>query len=74
MENTAENNSKVIFRVLLGFSIAFIIGALCAGDWGNLIPGFIKICTSPSQFTMDYFVLGGLGAAFLNTSMGIFQD
>ena len=69
MENTAENNSKVIFRVLLGFSIAFIIGALCAGDWGNLIPGFIKICTSPSQFTMDYFVLGGLGAAFLNTGM-----
>lgn len=69
MKNTEENNSKIILKVLFGFSIAFIIGAICAGDWGNLIPGFIKICTSPSQFTMDYFVLGGLGSAFLNTGM-----
>lgn len=69
MENTAENNSKVILKVLFGFSIAFIIGALCAGDWSNLIPGFVRICTRPSQFTMDSFVLGGLGGAFLNTGM-----
>lgn len=69
MSTKAEDNSKLIFRVLLGFSVAFIIGAICAGDLGNLIPGFIKINTSPSQFTMDYFVLGGLGAAFLNTGM-----
>lgn len=69
MKNTEENNSKIILKVLFGFSIAFIIGAICAGDWGNLIPGFVKICTSPSQFTMDYFVLGGLGSAFLNTGM-----
>ena len=69
MSYNAEDNSKVIFKVLMGFSIAFILAALCAGDLGNLIPGFIRINTSPSQFTMDYFVLGGLGAAFLNTGM-----
>lgn len=62
-------NSRMILKVLLGFSIAFIIGAVCAGDLGNLIPGFITICTRPSQFTMDYFKLGGLGSAFLNTGM-----
>lgn len=66
MKNTEESNSKIIFKVLLGFSLAFVVAAICAGDLGNLIPGFIKINTSPSQFTMDYFVLGGLGSAFLN--------
>lgn len=64
-----EENSKLILKVLFGFSMAFIIGALCAGDVSNLIPGFITICTRPSQFTMDYFVLGGLGSAFLNVGM-----
>lgn len=63
------NNSKMILKVLFGFSIAFIIAAFCAGDWGNLIPGLVTICTSPSQLTMDYFLLGGLGSAFLNTGL-----
>ena len=62
-------NSKMILKVLFGFSAAFLIGAICAGDFGNLIPGFITICTRPSQFTMDYFKLGGLGSSFLNTGM-----
>ena len=66
MKSTTENSSKIIFKVLLAMSLAFVVGAICAGDLGNLIPGFIKINTSPSQFTMDYFVLGGLGSAFLN--------
>lgn len=64
-----EQNSKMILKVLFGFSVAFIIGAFCAGDLKNLIPGFVMICTRPSQFTMDYFKLGGLGSAFLNTGM-----
>ncbi len=64
-----EDNSSLIFMILLGFSIAFIIASLFAGDIGNLIPGFLTICSRPSQFTMDYFVLGGLGSAFLNTGM-----
>lgn len=63
------DNSNTIFKVLLYFSAAFVIGSLFAGDISNLIPGFITINTSPSQFTMDYFVLGGLGGAFLNTGL-----
>lgn len=63
------DNSKIIFRVLLGFSIAFVIASVLAGDLGNLIPGLIAINTNPSQLTMDYFVLGGLGSAFLNTGL-----
>ena len=59
----------MIWYILLAFSAAFIAGALLVGDTGNLIPGLITICTRPSQFTMDYFVLGGLGSAFLNTGL-----
>ena len=70
MKSTTENSSKIIFKVLLAMSLAFVVGAICAGDLGNLIPGFIKINTSPSQFTMDYFVLGGLGSAFLHRNRG----
>ena len=69
MKTTTVDNSKIIFRVLLGFSIAFVIASVLAGDLGNLIPGLIKINTTPSQLTMDYIWLGGLGAAFLNTGL-----
>lgn len=62
-------NSKIILKVLFGFSIAFLVGAIAAGNLEELIPGFIRICTRPSQFTMDYFKLGGLGSAFLNTGL-----
>ena len=69
MKDETQDSSKFILKLLLAFSLAFIVWALCAGNLGSLIPGFITICTRPSQFTMDYFVLGGLGSAFLNTGM-----
>ena len=69
MKKQNGDNSKLILRMLFGFSVAFIIGALCAGDYGNLFPGLVTIWTRPAQFTMDYFVLGGLGSAFLNTGL-----
>ncbi len=69
MGTKAIDNSKMIWKMLLYFSIALVIGALCAGNLGNLIPGFVTIITRPSQFTMDYFVLGGLGSAFLNAGL-----
>ncbi|MBR0130289.1 MAG: DUF1576 domain-containing protein, partial [Firmicutes bacterium] len=64
-----KDTSRQILLILTGFSVALIIGALCAGDLANLIPGFVRIITRPSQFTMDYFKLGGLGSAFLNAGM-----
>ena len=69
MKATTVDNSTMILRRLFGFSVAFVIGALCAGDYGNLFPGLWAIWTHPAQFTMDYFVLGGLGSAFLNTGL-----
>ena len=71
MANTSveEKNSRLILIILTAFSAAFIIGALFAGNVGDLFPGLIRINTNPSQFTRDYFKLGGLGGAFLNTGL-----
>ena len=68
-ENTPENNSNVILKLMLGFSLAFLVAALCAGNLGQLIPGFVTIVTAPSQFTKDYFAFGGLGSTFLNVGL-----
>ena len=70
MKKTAEEQTgNTILLVLTVFSAAFIIGSLCAGNLSDLMPGLIRINTSPSQFTRDYFKLGGLGASFLNTGL-----
>ena len=69
MAVSEEKSSRQILLILTAFSAAFLIGALCAGNIGDLIPGFLRINTAPSQFTRDYFKLGGLGGAFLNTSL-----
>ena len=63
------SSSSQILLVLTAFSAAFVIAALLAGNIKELIPGLVKINLWPSQFTMDYFKLGGLGSAFLNTGL-----
>ena len=69
MSVSEETKSRQILLILTAFSAALVIASFFAGNIGELIPGFIRINTSPSQFTMDYFKLGGLGAAFLNTGL-----
>ena len=64
-----EKNSQRILMLLAAFSAAFLIGALFAGHLADLLPGLLRINTAPSQFTRDYFKLGGLGGAFLNTGL-----
>ena len=70
---TAEKNSRMLLIILTAFSAAFVIGAFVAGavygNMGDLFSGFVRINTSPSQFTRDYFKLGGVGGSFLNTGL-----
>ena len=68
-QSMEEQSSRIILAVLTAFSAAFLIGAFCAGNIGDMLPGFWRINSSPSQFTRDYFKLGGLGGSFFNTSM-----
>ena len=68
-----EYNSRVILAVLTGISCAFLAAAFLTGDGKHLISGLIRINAAPSQFTRDYFKLGGLGSTFLNTGLiGLF--
>ena len=69
MNISEETKSRQILLILTAFSAAFIIASFFAGNIGELFPGLIRINTRPSQFTMDYFKLGGLGSAFLNTGL-----
>ena len=73
MTDYEENPSRIVWGILCSFTTAFFVGAVAAaiytGQMDQLIPGFLTICSRPSQFTMDYFELGTLGGAFLNTAM-----
>ena len=73
MENSKEANSKNVKLLLLYFSIAFIaigiVGGLYTGTLNDMIPGFIRIITSPGQLTRDYFKLGGIAGCFLNVGL-----
>ena len=64
-----NDNSRMILSVLTFFSVAFLVAAAAAPDRGQLIGGLIRINTFPSQFTRDYFKLGGLSGAFCNTGL-----
>ncbi|MBQ8934713.1 MAG: DUF1576 domain-containing protein [Lachnospiraceae bacterium] len=73
MTDYEENPGRIVWGILCSFTTAFFAGALAAGIYTGqleqIIPGFLTICSRPSQFTMDYFELGTLGGAFLNTAM-----
>ena len=64
-----DKNSHTIWCILAAFSAAFIVAAFAAPDRTDMIAGFVRINTAPSQFTRDYFKLGGLAGAFFNTGM-----
>lgn len=65
----SSNNDRFIFRLLLFFSLAFLLAALLAPDRATLVRGLSRLCATPAQLTVDYFALGGLSAAFFNTGL-----
>ena len=67
--NVGWNQEKAVLALLWMFTFLFLAGALLAGRWQDTWKGFWVINTSASQFTMDYFQLGGLGGTFFNTAV-----
>ncbi|MBE6948821.1 MAG: DUF1576 domain-containing protein [Ruminococcaceae bacterium] len=61
--------TKQIACIMLGYSIAAIITGLLVGDISETLKGFWTILTSPAQLTIDYFKLGTVGAAYLNSGL-----
>lgn len=70
MKKYTITNSTIINGIALGFSLAFFlasfIGALYAGEWGEVFYNWYLIMISPCPLVTDYFALGGLAGTFLN--------
>ncbi|MGN0185707.1 MAG: DUF1576 domain-containing protein [Aristaeellaceae bacterium] len=72
IEKLRKQSDSVILRyVLLAFTIACLIGAVCAPDRGEMLSGLRRIVTLPSQLTKDYFFIeiGSISGAFLNAAL-----
>ena len=57
-------------KLFFGFiTLAFLIGAVCMPDRGQMFSGFYKIITNPAKISTNYFALGGYSATFLNMAL-----
>ena len=57
-------------KLFFGFiTAAFLIGAICMPDRGDMFPGLLRIITNPAKIFTNYFALGGFSATFLNMAL-----
>ncbi len=65
------DTGRVLRALMCAFAAAFAVAALVAPDRGDMLGGFVRICTRPAQLTKDYFLpeLGGLSATMLNCAL-----
>ena len=57
-------------KLFFGFiTAAFLIGAICMPDRGDMFPGLLRIITNPAKIFTNYFALGGFSATFLNMAI-----
>ena len=66
-----QSDSTILKFVLLGFTVAFYIGALLAPDLNEIFSGFVRILTKPAVLTKDYFFLelGSISGSCLNAGI-----
>ncbi len=57
---------KLFFGIL---TAAFLIGAVCMPDRGEMISGLLKIWSQPGKISTNDFALGGFAATFLNMGL-----
>ena len=48
-----KSSSQILRGMLSAFTVAFLIGALCAPDRGEMLSGLARILTRPSLLTQD---------------------
>lgn len=70
---TLQDASWTVKHCALVFSLALLIASplagLYTGDLNEILPGFHTILFSPCPLVTDYFMLGNLGATFLNAGL-----
>lgn len=63
-----QSSSNILKMVLSAFTIAFLVGAICAPDRAEMFSGLFRIISKPAQLTKDYFFLeiGSISGSCLN--------
>ena len=63
-----QSSSNIIKYMLSAFTLAFLIGAICAPDRSEMFAGFWRIISKPSLLTKDYFFIeiGSISGAMFN--------
>ncbi len=57
------------YEFLFGFSIIVILCAFLFDTTEEIVEGYYRILTSPSNLLTDYMAVGGIGATFLNAGL-----
>lgn len=70
----ASRKNKWLLGLMLLYTAAFLIASLLTGSINESFEGLGLIITAPGQLTRDYFKLGSVSAAFLNTAIIAFMN
>lgn len=64
-----KDSSYLLRLMMSALTIAFLIGAICAGDRSEMFAGLGRIVSKPSLLTKDYFYaeIGSVSGAMFNT-------
>jgi len=65
----AMNEGAFLKLFFAFFSAAFLLAAVCMPDRGSMLPGLVKILTSPAKASTNYFSVGGYAGTFLNMGL-----
>lgn len=68
-----KNQNSISVRLLIAIALLFIVTGLITTPLSEVVIGIQRILTSPSLLITDYFLIGNVGAAFVNAGvmMGI---
>ena len=62
-------NEQDKYKIIYIYSVLIILMGFFMSPFQEIIEGILKIVTSPSLLITDYFKLGGIGAAFINSGI-----
>ena len=69
MPATKENTGNIIRKFFIATCLFLLASILVAPDKDQLISGLLKIWTTPTQLTTDFFAIGGIAATLLNMAL-----
>ena len=67
LKSLSERNFLSLFFAC--FSLSFLIAAFCMPDRADMLPGLLRIVSSPTLSSTNFFSLGGYSATFLNMGL-----